>query len=175
MDCQTSSSGSSLPPATHLHPSQQGPSPSSLAHVQPCTTRASGTTLEVARPPRVPARRVNPPATLANPTEAPHKQTRSEDFAPPPTLYYPPAPAAALGSNGEPDNRNRWFSSSSKSWGNADDIAPSVSGQFVEVATTVRLIEANIPHDDGQRKCAICGYTNPYFLFVRPPTHRRTH
>lgn len=153
---QVPNPGSSRPATAHLPPPQKGLSSTSPA--QPHVTQAHGVTFEATPPPLRATKRARLPTALF--TKTPLKQTKSKDTAPPPDLYYPPTPTDVPASNGEPNNRGKQPTPSNGGGGSTDGAAKPAGKQLMEVAASVHLIEKNIPHSVGQRKCMICGYAD---------------
>lgn len=151
------------PPPTAPPPPFRRDLPSSAVHVQPHVTRPRGTTQVTNQPP---AKRARPPITPTRPVKITRKQVRSENATSPPDLHYPPVEDEVRPYNGESSNNNGQPTSPSRVDGSPNKLARPAKEQFVlvEVAASVQLIEENIPHGEGGRKCAICGYVDLLFL-----------
>ena len=115
---------------------------------------------------------MRPPTALT--TRIPHKRVQSKDAASPLDLHHPPAPTEVPAPNDKPSDKDKKSVPSGSGEGFPNGMVRSMGEQLVEVAevaSSVQLIEMNIPHSDGQRKCIICGYADLLFFFALPQTH----
>lgn len=95
----------------------------------------------------------------AGPFETPH-EAKHEDTTSPPALHYPPASAEVSASGIELSNGSGQSTPSSRAGGSVNGLVRPPVEQLLVVATSVHLIEKNIPHVSGQRRCTMCGYVN---------------
>lgn len=158
--CQAPGVGRSGPLVLHPVSPPQDP-----VRAQSATTHVPATLPPVGQPsPRLhsPIKRAQLPDTFADSTKVLDERALSDDLPPPPDLYYPPTPTMAPVSGDRPtDGDGNGNGCSSSSSGSPENTARSACQQLVglvAIAASVRAIERNIPYDNGQRKCIICGY-----------------